>query len=117
MKKRLIKKWVNRYIKPLVKDLPHVKTFATNIYESGIKEWDDEGPGEEIIVVCQRQHIIRNGYVTPEGTIAPRGNGMRNNIKRTGEVVETILRNHNHVLLRMGPGVKSGRVYLRLITE
>lgn len=108
MKKRLVKKWINRYITPLIKELS-TTTF---------RGWEikDDGYGTEE-VHSGINHSIKNGYEVPEGNIVPLGNGVRNNIIRTADVIKHIIETHDNVYVRSLPMVEGYRLIMRLITE
>lgn len=111
MKRRVIKKNVNRFITPFIKGLP--KT----VYGSNSVVVDVVGYFEKSVAV-NKSHMIKNGEVVAEGCRPSiKCHDVLANIRRTGEVVQTIIAKHEHVLLRTGPTIHGNDIRIRLITE
>jgi len=107
MKKRLTKKWINRYINPLIENLPTTNMRGWEIdKEDGIIEW-----------VEGLNHSIKRGYIMDEGNIVPYGGGMRQEIIRASENIKKIMSTYKHVYIRVKPETRNNRLYMRLITE
>lgn len=106
MKRRLVKKWIKRYINPFIKDLPNTDSYATKI-TTGYMKYE----------VCQRQHVIVNGFTKGEGERYRINAGIRTSIIQTGKLIEDIIDHHRYVLVRCDPIVRGKQLYTRLITE
>jgi hypothetical protein len=107
MKRRVIKKNVSRFITPLIKDLPRTV----------MRGWEVDNGDGTLTYFEGKNHSIRNGFVTPEGTITPNGGSIILSIKRTAESIKKIRSEYSQVFLRIGPEYNRGRIYMRLITE
>jgi hypothetical protein len=109
MKKRVIKKNVNRYIKPLLKGIPICDGYVE------VQEGDR-------IRAIRNYFALGNGKRVPEGAIIKFGDPMTN-IKKTAESISTVLRDFKHVhLLSVGslPSIdhrcKCSIIIVRLLT-
>ncbi|MGX4584050.1 hypothetical protein [Paenibacillus chitinolyticus] len=92
MKKRLMKKWINRYLNPLIKDIPEYPWL-----ENGI--------------------TVINGDIIPEGCRYKRGRPL-SNIKKTADTLKIIMQEHADVWLIYGPVANpSGQIKIKLKTE
>lgn len=109
MKKRIVKKYVNRYIKPLVKDLPKVDGFSI---EKGFIVG-----GQEMITIYQNNHTIRNGKITTPGVAQKTSLDFRKNLIATAMKAQEIINTHEHVYFRLFEIRANHQVRLRLITE
>lgn len=107
MKRRLVKKWIKRYITPHIKDLP----------TTTMRGWERDLGNGIIEPVRGRNHTIKNGFVTPEGNYPPNGKTGRHGIIRAGQAVQDIRSRHEVVYLRISPVVYGKRLYMRLITD
>lgn len=104
MKRRFVRKYINRYINPVIKDLP------ATVYGAFLV--DDEGD----VKVRGKNHTIINGEVVPEGN---RHNGCQDilrNIRLTGIKAKEIIDKYGDVHLRQCE-VRGNFVRMRLITE
>jgi hypothetical protein len=106
MKRRVAKKLINRYITPLIKDLPRTK----------MRGWEYENEFGEICYVEGRNHSIRNGEVFIEGTKPTLHLKPLQGIKKTRDIVREIIATNDTVYLRWAPEWRGGRVFMRLIT-
>ncbi len=104
MKKRLIKKYMNRYINPIIKDLPKTEYGAFKV--------DVDGE----VQVRGRNHSIINGEVVPEGNRHNRCQDMKRNIRLSGMKAQKIIDKYGEVYLRLFE-TRGNFVRLRLITE
>jgi len=107
MKRRLTKKWINRYITPLLSDLPMTIMCGWEV---------DKGDGE-IWLVEGKNHSIKNGYIVDEGCIVPPSTGMRKDIIRASQNIRNILNSYKTVYIRLKPTVSVKMLRMRLITE
>lgn len=107
MRKRQIKKWISRYIKPELAGL-RVTDRLNNVLET-------ETSGE-MVAVCTN-HSIVDGWIKPEGCRPRRDYNIRQAIKRTGKTIREIKETHKYVLLRCRPEAYVKGFYMRLITE
>jgi hypothetical protein len=104
MKKRIIKKYINRYINPVIKDLP--KT------EYGAFQVDVEGN----VQVRGKNHTIVNGEVKGEGFRHNMCQDILRNIRLTGLKAQEIIDKHGEVYLRLFE-IRGNYARMRLITE
>lgn len=105
LKKRMVKKWINQYIKPMLSGLP------STAYRTNSIGLDD---GSEIIVGTQ--HIYVNGYKTKEGELYRDAN-LFSSIQRTCKAIKELKEKYDFVFVRVYPEYKRSRLYVRLITE
>lgn len=109
MKKRIVKKWLNRYITPLIEDLPKIATAAHRI---------DLGDGK--FLIAERRYMFANGYPIYEGERAPlnakKCTNLLLNIKRTAQRIENVRNVHDHVFLRLIE-VRGNAIRIRLTTD
>lgn len=104
MKKRLVKKWIKRYISPVIKDLPTTTYGSFQVDEDGYTK------------VRGNNHSVINGEEVPEGC---RHNGcqdMLRNLRLTGLKAQEIIDKYGEVHLRMFE-MRGNYVRMRLITE
>lgn len=101
MKKRLAKKWINRYIKPVVGGLPSTMF----------------GYGDGQLI----NYTIVNGEIKPEACRAKRWDKMslRKAIKATGQTALEVLEQNKgkSMYLRVLPEITGRNVYMRLIAD
>lgn len=110
LKRRLIKKWINRYITPHIKGLPTTQEGAVEIKIG-------EAAGYAIMQAIGRSQQIINGKPCGEGQRGFPCDNLRLNLGRTGNELKRIIATHEHVYLRFGPELRGNRTYIRLITE
>lgn len=111
MKRRVIKKNINRFITPFIRNLPKTEYGANKIVVESAGFY-------ERYVIADRSHMIKNGEVIPEGNrTSIKCHNVLTNIRRTGEVVKAIVAKYDHVLLRTGPTIHGNDIRIRLITE
>lgn len=110
MKKRIIKKYINRYIKPLIKDLPTTDRFCAE--ESRMVD------GLEEVTIYSNNHTILNGIEKGEGDLCRSYycQDVLRNIRLSALVAQQIISSHNHVYFRLF-NISGNRVRFRLITE
>lgn len=107
MKRRVIKKWIKRYITPYIKRLPRTVYWSNEIQV-----------GENRIQVVNNNHMVINGVRVREGEYIPRRcKNLHLNIQQTGAAVKEIVNDHKFVFLRIAPEVRGRDIYIRLITE
>lgn len=104
MKKRIIKKYVNRYITPVIKGLPTTEYGAFHIEENGK------------IKVIGKNHTIVNGEVKGEATMHNGCQDILRNIRLTGSKAKEIINEYKEVRLRTFQ-IRGNFVRMRLITE
>lgn len=107
MKRRVIKKWINRYITPLVKDMPQTRARFIEL-----QSIDDEN---ECHAVQGVNVIIANGEQVNEGQRYRRTKGLYNDIRNTAELARKIIPTLNNPFLRMTHAMKGRGFYLRII--
>lgn len=108
MKRRVIKKWVNRYISPIVKDMPEIKGRTLELYNPADPMQRYQSTGESIKVV--------NGKRVQEGQPSPKTRGMLKDMKSTAQELKRQIEGksnlHNRmIIIRPGYGV-----YVRVIS-
>ncbi|MCF2718022.1 hypothetical protein LWE69_12680 [Paenibacillus sp. UKAQ_18] len=106
MKRRVMKKWINRYITPLIKDLPSTDSRTVEI-----------SLGNGLMMQISSNYTISNGYIKLESEMSRQEPDKLKAVKRTAEVIKKIKRNHKLVYVRKKPEVDRGRLYMRLITD
>lgn len=116
-KRRVIKKWINRYITPEINNLP-----TTNYRGFEIKNVEVQEDGLFKIVIVEHvgeNHTIVDGYKKREGDKAILDSNKLACCKRTAQLIRQIKATHRHVYVRMKPGLElwNKSIYMRLITE
>lgn len=104
MKKRIIKKYMNRYINPIIKNLPTTTVGAFQV--------DDEG----YVRIRGKNHTIINGEIVPEGCRHNRCQDIKRNIILSGRLAKEVVDIYGEVYLRMFE-IRGNYVRMRLITE
>lgn len=104
MKKRVLKKYLNRYINPVIGALPITSYGAFQV----------ESDGE--VKVRGRNHTIINGEVVPEGNRHNCCQDIKRNIRLSSEKAQQIIDKYGEVYLRMFE-IRGNYVRMRLITE
>jgi len=107
MKRRLVKKWVKRYITPLIKDLLKVN------YR--VLELENEQDPQQRYIVEAVNYICVNGTWKLEAEKGAPSQGMRKDIQHTANAVKDILSTMKNPRLRTFETDKSYGVYLRLV--
>ena len=94
MKRRVIKKWVNRFITPIVKDMPEIKGRQIEVYNpADPMQLLHSYTGENIKVI--------KGKRVNEGEAIPRTRGLFNDIKSTADELKRQIEGKPHVYQRM----------------
>lgn len=106
MKKRLVKKWLSRYINPVIKDLPKTNEWCAI-----------ESDGDKRTVYANNHTVINGKEVEEGGYWYTPVYSIRLEIKKTGEKLKEIVDKHKHVYHRIGPEIRGNTVRVRLITE
>lgn len=111
-KRRVVKKWINRYITPEIKDLPRTMERVNYIPHPSVPLTDKH------VQIIARNHTIINGHIFSEGGYRRyyQSNKLKS-IKDTAIAIQYIKFRHTHVLLRERPNYRYGRIRLRLITD
>jgi len=109
MKKRIVKKYINRYITKVVKELPRVDTWA-------YQEIADDEDNGVVTAVYANNHTIANGEYQAEGTRSNKCENLLKNIKLTGLKAREIINSHRHPHLRLFE-IRGSQVRMRIITE
>lgn len=107
MKRRLTKKWIKRYIRPLIINLP--KTTMAG--------WEIDNGDNQREYFSGKNHSIKNGFLVDEGCKVPPSTGMRSDILRAAKNIQVILDNYHTVYIRIEPTVCQKKLRMRLITE
>lgn len=105
MKRRLIKKWISRYLKPQLEGLPKIESYAVDIIL-----------GREVVYE-RESHVFIDGYGRGEGERARLGHTGWLNFKRQGEAIQRVKEAHQHVYVRIPHRTRGKHVYTRLVTE
>ena len=105
MKRRVIKKWINRYITPLVKDMPITQYRALELT-------NPNRPDQRHVIVGTQIKCI-NGEFVREGQIGPKSKGMYNDIRNTSEALKRLTLENPH--LRKMQYSKRYGFYIRII--
>lgn len=108
MKKRIIKKNINRFITPLVKGLPKVDTFGITV--TTIVD------GVEVETTFANNHTIVNGIEKQAGERILIRQDLIKNIRLTALKAQEIINSYNHVYFRLFE-IRGNYVRMRLITE
>jgi len=109
MKRRVVKKLINRYITPQLKGLPETVSRSYEIRSTR--------NGYGYTEVVDENHTIIDGNIVQEGCKAVRNSNKLSAIKKTADIVREIINTHEHVYVRIKPEVWRGLIYMRLITE
>lgn len=80
IKRRVVKKWANRYINPYIKDLPRIY-------------------GRHVGDVCGTSISIRNGFVKSEGALT-KPSDLLSSMKRAEKVLQDVQERYQFVYLR-----------------
>lgn len=108
MKRRVIKKWMKRFIIPIVKDMPEIYGRQIELYNPEDPMQRHQATGESIKVV--------NGKRVQEGQRSPKTRGMLKDMKSTAQELKRQIEGkpnlHNRmIIVRRGYGV-----YVRVIS-
>ncbi|KWX71610.1 hypothetical protein AMQ84_27190 [Paenibacillus riograndensis] len=107
MKRRVIKKWINRYITPLVKDMPQINCRCVELVNATNEN--------ERHAVCGENFIFVNGGRTSEGMRYNRTKGLHNDIKNTAKMTKEIIPTLSNPFLRAMDTVNGKGFYLRIL--
>ncbi|MCM3703809.1 hypothetical protein [Paenibacillus macerans] len=107
MKRRVIKKWVNRYINPLIKDLPRA--------DCSVIELVNEKDSQLVHISKADNYIFVNGVGKREGEIGARSRGLLNDIRLTSESVKNIIGTLKNPHFRTFEVNRRCGVYIRLV--
>lgn len=108
MKKRTVKKYVNRYIYSQTKVLKSIDTFC----QEEVKVVD----GVEVVAVYANNHTIRNGEEKLAGEMSNKSQDLLKNIRLTGLKAKQIINSHKHVYFRLFE-IRGNQVRMRIIME
>lgn len=108
MKKRITKKYINRYVMPIVDNLPGTSQYA--------QEEDETIDGLLHRIVYDKQHCIVNGWVIGQGERHKARHDLLRNIRETCDKACEIIESHKRVYFRSFQ-IRGNRVCMRLITE
>ncbi|MGR6546279.1 hypothetical protein [Paenibacillus tundrae] len=109
MKRRVIKKWVNRFIAPIVKDMPEIKGRHIEVY-------NPEDPMQLIHNYTGENIKVVNGKRVNEGEIAPRTRGLFNDIKDTAYELKRQVEGKPNLYHRMSEAQLGYGMYVRVLS-
>jgi hypothetical protein len=118
VKRRVIKKWMNRYIIPEIKGLPIAKYRVFFVESETGKEIHDESEINSLKAqVINNAYKIIDGHIVPEGNLVKRERNKRQAFERTAQIIREIKQNHRYVFVRSYPEYRFGYLRIRLLTE
>lgn len=108
MKRRVIKKWVNRFITPIVQDMPKINYRCIELYNPVDPMQRYSATGENIRII--------NGKRGNEGEGGPRTRGLFNDIKATAEELERQIEGKPNLYHRMSEAHPVYGMYVRVLS-
>ena len=109
MKRRVFKKWINRFITPLIEDMPKTEMRTIEL----VNEHD-----ENMFYISEGKSLkVINGWMTPEGAVSHKSRGLFNDIKDSAATLEVFLglEEYSNPWLREIETHKKYGFYIRLI--
>lgn len=109
MKRRVIKKWVNRFITPIVQDMPEIKGRYIEVY-------NPDDPMQLLHGYTGENTSIINGKRVGEAERASKTRGLFNDIKATAEELSRQIEGKPNLYHRLCEARTGYGMYVRVIS-